>query len=245
MNLTLRDITFGYGATPLLKKISLTVAGGDFTFLLGANGSGKSTLLNLASGFLRPASGEVWLDGKNIAAWSPRARARVLAVAQQTPPPPLAFTVREIAMLGRNAYRSPFAAPDEADEAAVNKALAWLDMEKFADRAGNQLSGGERARMMLAAALAPEPQILLLDEPTAALDPAQTLNLLDVLKNLPQRPGVLMVVHDLSLVAAFAQSVVLLDRDGAIFANGATRDVFTAENITAIYGEAARFWVKK
>ncbi|GHT01407.1 histidinol-phosphatase [Planctomycetales bacterium] len=244
MNLTLRDVTFGYGKTPLLKKISLTVASGDFTFLLGANGSGKSTLLNLASGFLRPTSGAVWLDGKNIAEWSPRARARVLAVAQQTSPP-LAFTVREIAMLGRNAYRSPFAAPDAADDAAVNRALAWLDMEKFADPAGNQLSGGERARMMLAAALAQEPQILLLDEPTAALDPAQTLNLLDVLKNLPQRPGVLMVVHDLSLVAALAQNVVLLDRDGTIFANGATRDVFTAENITAIYGSAARFWVKK
>lgn len=231
-----RSITFQYDGAgePLLREISVAVAPGDFTMLLGPNGCGKSTVLKLLAGFLAVRSGEVCLDGSDLQRLPPRERARRIGVVPQEIPPVLDFTVEEMVMMGRNPRLPRLAPPGPEDLAIVRDMLERLELAPLARRPCNRLSGGERQRVLIAAALALEPDYLLLDEPTSALDPAHALRLPGILRSLPHMPGCLLTTHNLQLAARFARRIILME-NGRLRAAGTPRDVLLPENIRAVY----------
>lgn len=243
--LELDHVSFAYpGGKSLLRDLSFTLEKGDFTLLLGGNGAGKSTILALAAGRFRPQSGRILLDGTAVSAVPPRLRSQKIAtVFQQTDSAAAPdFTVYEMAMLGRDAFLPRFGAPSEADREAVKTALLRMELTALKDRAWHSLSGGERQRAALASALARKPDYLLLDEPTSAADPARRVEAMRLLSGLPERPGILIVTHDLALAKAFGKKILLL-RDGALYKAGAPETVLTRENVCAVYGPDAAFFL--
>ncbi|MCX7597951.1 MAG: ABC transporter ATP-binding protein [Armatimonadetes bacterium] len=229
-------VTVGYyPGRPVVTDLSLSVAGGSFCGIIGPNGSGKTTLLRVASGALHPQSGEVLVDGRPLGAWTRRQLARTLAVVPQLTVPPFAFTVREYVALGRTPYVAPWARLTAADVEAVDGALQATGLESLASRPVTELSGGELQQASVARALAQQPKILLLDEPTAFLDPAHCIQLLDLLARL-NRQGltILATFHDLNLAAAYCREIVAV-KGGRIFAAGSTEDVFSKDLLEELF----------
>ncbi|MGH2461573.1 MAG: ABC transporter ATP-binding protein [Chloroflexota bacterium] len=231
------DVTFGYDGTRVLDGISLELGSGSFAAVIGANGAGKTTLLNLASGTVRPEHGQVSLDGESLAGLPARERARRIAVVPQTLNVPFAFTVRELVALGRTPHLRPLRGESGDDRRAIEKALDLTDTTRFAGRTVGDLSGGERQRVILALALAQEPDLLLLDEPTASLDVSHQIAVFELVRELNRasRLTVLAALHDLNLAALYFDRIIALDR-GRILADGSPRAVLTAETIGAVYG---------
>ncbi|HET8777150.1 MAG TPA: ABC transporter ATP-binding protein [Candidatus Limnocylindria bacterium] len=209
------------GRRRVLDGASLRVDAGEMVALLGTNGSGKTTLLRVVAGTLRATGGEVRLLGRSIHAWSRRDIARRVAVLPQTTDLAAGMRVAELVALGRIPHGQSWFGADAGDADAVAAALRDADAIDLADRHADELSGGERQRALLAMALAQEPQVLLLDEPTLHLDLAHQLGLVRMLERLrATRPlTVLAVLHDLNLAAAFADRSVLL-HDGRVVAAG-------------------------
>ena len=242
MKLVGTDLGFSYGGATVLRGVSLTVETGTLTMLVGPNGSGKSTLLQLLVGFLRPERGSVALDGVDPRRMPWRARARKLAFLTQEFQSGLDFSVRETVMLGRNPHLGVFGTPGAADEAAVDAALADMELVELAGRSVNRLSGGERQRTMMAAVLAQQPECLLLDEPTSALDVRHALKLAEYLRRLREKCGILMVTHDLGLALRHADRVLLIS-SGEVVAYGSSAAVMTPENLERAYGCRAELLV--
>lgn len=240
-NLRFIDVAFHYGSVPVLDQVSLDVPTGSFVALIGANGAGKTTLLNLACGTLRPSLGHVELDGANLATLPATQRARRVALVPQSLPIPFAFTVRELVSLGRTPYLHPLRGERPDDRLAIERALEITDTARFAHRNVLELSGGERQRVILALALAQEPDLLLLDEPTANLDIAHQLAILELIREMNRvaHLTVLAAIHDLNLAALFFERIVTLDR-GRIIADGPPRAVLTPEIIGSVYGSAVQ-----
>lgn len=188
-----------------LDGVSLTVGRGALVALVGPNGAGKSTLLRALAGLIRPAAGEVTLDGAPLAALAPRARARRIAWLEQGARAAWGMTVREIAALGRLPHGDAAGAP-------VAVALASVGLDHMADRRIDRISGGEARRAMIARVLATAPEVMLLDEPCADLDPAQGFAVMRLLRR-EARSGraVVVVLHDLALAARFADRMALLE----------------------------------
>ena len=228
----LAGVAAGYpapdGTRRVLDGAHLRLERGEMVALLGANGSGKTTLLRIVAGTLAPRGGSVRLFGRPIGSWSRGEVAQRVAVLPQSMEPPSGFSVAELVALGRIPHaRSRFASVP-ADVAAVTAALRDAGAEELAGRPVNELSGGERQRVLVAMALAQEPELLLLDEPTVHLDLAHQLALVRMLERLRSaRPlTVLAVLHDLNLAAAFADRCLLLNegRVGAAGRNGSAID---------------------
>ena len=225
-----QSLTFSYQDKIILDDFSLSLEKGSFTMLLGANGSGKSTVLRLLGGFLQPKQGGVLVDGVSIHTLKHFERAQKIAVVPQNMPPVLDFTVREMVTMGRLGNIPRFAPPGKSDQKIVNEVMEKMEISPFADRMLNQLSGGERQRVILAQALAGNPDYLLLDEPTSALDPEHIFLLMQTLHEISKNTGILMVCHDLNLAWNFAKETIIL-KDSNIFLSGDTRKVLTSENI--------------
>lgn len=237
MSLRFSRVAFGYSRNRMLfDSLDLTFRRGEFSAVIGPNGSGKSTLLKLASGLLRPVSGQVLLREQDLASMPPRVRARQLAVVFQLVRNVIPYSVQEVVQLGRLAHSRWYAAYREEDRAAVRHAMEELDIARYAASPFCELSGGEQQRVLLAAALAQDPEFLLLDEPTSALDLGHKFRLLDLLKDLARERqiGIVMISHDLGLAARFARRTVLLDH-GRIVADGTPEEVITAENMEQCY----------
>lgn len=235
------EVSFGYGPVAVLDRISFDLPAGSLAALIGPNGAGKTTLLSLASGTLRPQWGAVLLDSADLARVPAWARARRIAVVPQSLTIPFAFTVREVVALGRTPYLHPLRGERTADRAAIERALELTDMARFAQRCVHDLSGGERQRVILAIALAQEPELLLLDEPTANLDVAHQLAILELVRELNRTAGltVLAAIHDLNLAALCFERILALGH-GRIVADGPPREVISASLIQALYGQAVR-----
>ena len=240
------QLQYAPDAPPVVAELSLALETGRFTGIVGPNGSGKSSLVRALSRTLKPAHGAVLLDGSDLyAAVSVRQSAQAIAVVPQDTSVSLDFSVREVVRMGRAPHLPPrpFASETQADEQCVASALRDAGIEDLAERAVTTLSGGERQRVLLARALAQQPEILLLDEPTANLDLRHQAQTLTLAQSLAHRHGkaVLAVLHDVSLAAAYCDTLVLL-HEGRIAAVGTPGDVLTAENVQAVYG--TRVWVR-
>ncbi len=235
--LVLDRVAFAYGDRQAIAGVSLALRPGRVLGLLGPNGSGKSTLLRLAAGVLRPDAGSVRLEGDELAALDRQAIARRIAVVPQGGTLPAGFTGWDVVLAGRTPHLRPLAQPGRRDEAVARRALELTDALPLADRRAGELSGGERQRLLLARALAQEPDVLLLDEPTTHLDLPHQVALLALVRRFAREDGlaVLGAFHDLNLASEYCDELALL-RDGRLVALGPPAEVLTAEGIAAVYG---------
>jgi len=236
MTLAAHDLVLGYGGAPVIDGLSLQIAAGRITVLVGANASGKSTLLRALGRLLRPGDGDVLLDGKAIASLSTREVARRLAILPQGPVAPEALTVRQLVAQGRYAHQRLMRRWSAEDEAALEDALQATDIGDLAGRPVDQLSGGQRQRAWIAMALAQQTDLLLLDEPTTYLDLAHQVSVLELIAELNLRDGrtIVMVLHDLNQAARYADQIVAL-RDGAIVATGPVAQIFTEATVRTVF----------
>jgi len=242
--LEVRNLRFGYplpagGSLEVLRGVDLRLQHGELLALLGTNGSGKTTLLRVLAGTLRGASGSIELFGRPLAEFSRGALARRVAVLPQSLELPGGFRAGELVEMGRAPHAQRRFGPSPADEEAVERALVDADALDLAHRRIEELSGGERQRVLVAMALAQEPDLLLLDEPTLHLDLAHQVALLNAIDRLRLRRGlaVVAVLHDLNLAAAFAPRVVLLSA-GVVVADGDPASVLTTERVRETFGVA-------
>ncbi len=226
------------GGRPVLDGVSAALRPGEVTAVLGPNGAGKSTLLACLAGLRRPDRGLARLDGRPVLERPARERARALAYLEQTPQIAWALDVRALVGLGRTPWTGA-RGPGVEDRAAVDAAMARTGVGGFADRPVDTLSGGERARVLLARALAGEPRWLLADEPLAGLDPGHAFDACDLFHTVATAgAGVVLTMHDLPLAARVADRVLLL-HEGRLVADGAPAEALTAARLSEVYGVAA------
>ncbi len=241
MALTIDNLTVRRGSQTILDRVSLNVLPGEVVAVLGPNGAGKSTLLKAALGLLadQPAiriNGDIRLGNTPLKGLPASERARRAAYVPQEREIAWAVDVRSLVALGRLPHRAAFAAPTGNDNDAIDRALTETGTTALSHRRATELSGGERARILIARALAQEAPLLVADEPTSGLDPAQQLALLDLLRTKAgEGTAIVLSMHDLQLAARFADRICLL-HEGRSAALGAPRDVLTRANIQAVYG---------
>jgi iron complex transport system ATP-binding protein len=221
----------------VLRGVDLAAQGGELVALVGPNGAGKSTLLRVFAGLLSPTAGSVTIGDADLRQLDRAAIARRVAVVPQVFETLFPFTVREIVALGRTARLGALGALGGSDLRAVDRALADLASTDLADRRIDRISGGERQRAVLAMALAQETEVLLLDEPTAHLDPAHQRATLEHVARLARdrRLAVVAVLHDLNLASALATRIVCLS-DGGVVRDGDPREVLTAALVREVFG---------
>ncbi|MCG3177703.1 MAG: Hemin import ATP-binding protein HmuV [Phycisphaerae bacterium] len=220
----------------VLRKVSLQALAGRLLVVIGPNGSGKTTLLRCMAGILQPAGGQILLGGASISRLPPRRLARVLGLVPQETQLAFEFTVLQVVLMGRSPHMGRFGFEGPGDLAAARDCLRLTDTLRFEDRLFDELSSGERQRVVIARALAQQPRVLLLDEPTSFLDIGHQLQIYRLLRSLAaDGMTVICVSHDLSLAAQFADEIVLL-ADGEVVATGLAEQVLTAETIASAYG---------
>lgn len=237
--LSARGVGVRLAGRRVLDAVDLSVEPGEIVAVIGANGAGKSTLLKAMAGLISPHEGAVTLGGRPLADLHARALGREIAYLPQDRTVHWPLTVRRLVALGRLPFRVRVAAPSTEDRDAVEEAMAAMDVTAFADRAVTELSGGERARVLLARALAQRPRFLVADEPTTGLDPAHGLTLFaQFVRMASQRRAVIVALHDLSLAARYCDRALLL-KGGRTLALGTARAVLTPQHLAQAYGVRA------
>ena len=234
----IKSLSYHYkGGQDVLKDVSFTVEPGQFLAILGNNGVGKSTLLKCFNHILRPHQGQVLLDGKDLLSMSAREVAKQVAFVSQNVPN-AQMTVHDVVMLGRRPYMKwGFT---EEDHTIVHNAMHRLDVEDMRGRFLNQLSGGEKQKVMLARALAQQPQVLLLDEPTSALDIQNQYQVLKMVRQICHNDQMIavVVIHDLNLALRFCDRFLLL-KDGQVYRHG-DRSILDSTALKEVYGVDAK-----
>jgi iron complex transport system ATP-binding protein len=232
-----RQITFSFNDAPVLDRVDLCLDPGRMVGVIGPNGAGKSTLVRLLSRLLSPASGSIRLNGHGLAHWRSVDLARVLAVVPQDPELPYTFTAWEMVLMGRTPYLGWMGQESERDRAIVRRAMEVTGVYHLAHRLVGQLSGGERQRIVVARALAQQPRVLLLDEPTAHLDISHQVETLSLIVRLvrEQELAALAIFHDLNLAAQYCDELVLLNL-GRVVARGVPDQVLTPSLLRRVYG---------
>jgi len=239
MNTTIlaQNIGYAYGELNVLKDISFSVKQGDFFIIIGPNGSGKTTLLKCISGILRSRTGRLELLRAPIQDYSRKSLARRIALVPQTAPVDFPFTVIEVVLMGRSPHLGILGIEHERDLKIARQAMDFTGITSLAHRKIDQLSGGEQQRVMIARAICQEPKIILLDEPTASLDLAHQVRVMDLMEQLrdEKKVTVLMVSHDINLAALYANRLMLL-KAGQIVSLGPPASVLTFRTLEEAYG---------
>ncbi len=236
-------LAFSFDSTPIIKDASLTLNPGEFVGLIGPNGAGKTTLLKMLGGLLKTGEGDLILMDKPLASYTSQGIAQIVAHVPQSTAMDFAFTVRELVLMGRSPHLGRFAWEGSADHAIADSALARMNLSDLAGRFITTLSGGERQRAFIARALAQEPQVLLLDEPTANLDVRHQLDVLETVVRLVAEEGlgVVAALHDLSLAAQFCDRLILLD-SGRVLVDDTPEAVLTPDYLEAVFGVRAQVY---
>jgi ABC-type cobalamin/Fe3+-siderophores transport system ATPase subunit len=233
--LAARGAHLAYDRRTVSRSIDASVRDGSFTVIVGPNACGKSTLLRAFARLLKPRSGSVLLDGRDIAGVPAKEAARTVGLLPQSSTAPEGITVGELVARGRYPHQGLFRQWSDADRAAVKVALDETDLSDLVDVPVDELSGGQRQRVWVATALAQQTSVLLLDEPTTFLDIAHQYDLLDLFAGLHERgTTVVAVLHDLAQAARYATDLIVM-RDGEVVATGVPADVLTAELVEAVF----------
>jgi iron complex transport system ATP-binding protein len=230
-----RKLSFAYQDRAVLFGISMSVARGEMVGILGPNGSGKTTLLKVLSG-IRDGRGEIKLNGKDISSYGRRALSKLFAVVPQENTVSFPYTVAEIVLMGRASYHSAFALEGKEDLEIARASMELTDSLLLSDRYLHELSGGEKQRVMIARALAQQPEILLLDEPSAFLDLKHQVQIFELLRrlNAERRLTIVAALHDLNLAALFFPRLIILD-EGKVHCDGSPAEVLTERTIEEVY----------
>lgn len=238
MKIGVHELVLTYGSRLVVDRVSFEVASGEMVCIVGPNGSGKSTLLRGMARLHRPQAGRVLLDEVDMRSMRSRQVARKLAILPQSPEAALDLTVRELAWRGRFPHQGPLQRPTQPDYEAVDFALRAADMRELANRALGSLSGGERQRAWIALALAQQPKVLLLDEPTSFLDIAHAAEVMNLVRRL-NRDGltVVTVLHDLVLAARYSDRIMAI-HNGSIAFDGPPREVLQPAILEPVFGIA-------
>ena len=233
----LEDISFAYETTPVLRDLSISIREQDFIGLIGPNGSGKSTLLKIMGAILKPDSGSIQFKESSLSKINKKLFAQSVSWIPQDHPMVFPFKVSEIVLMGRHPYLSPLSFESEEDFEISRSAMEITMTSQFADRYFNEISGGEKQRVMIASALAQNPEMMLLDEPTAALDLKYQIQILSILKNLNagNKMTLIMAMHDLNLASSFCNRLILLN-EGKIVRDGTPEQVLEKNILEQVYG---------
>jgi iron complex transport system ATP-binding protein len=240
VNLEVRDLSFSYGSTPILRDINFTLQGGELLGLLGPNGAGKSTLFRCILALEKQYTGKALLDGRDITAIKSAELAKIAAYVPQVHYPSFNYSVMDMVLMGAAAQGKDWALPNAAQKRAAGEALERLGMAKFRDRGFRQLSGGEQQLTLIARALAQQAKLLVMDEPTANLDYGNQIRVLSQVKQLSRQGyGIILSAHNPDHVFLFADRVLAL-HNNRIVASGVPAEALTEELITTLYGVPVR-----
>jgi iron complex transport system ATP-binding protein len=232
-----KNLSHSYGNLPVLKNLSLSIQKGDFFIIIGPNGSGKTTLMKVISGIEKYGKGRLEILGRSIKKYNRKTLAQAVALVPQMVPVDFPFSVTELVLMGRSPHLGVLGLEQEQDLKIARQAMAFTGVEDLAHRKVDQLSGGERQRVFIARAICQEPQIMLLDEPTASLDLAHQVRVMDLMERLKKERGitVVMVSHDVNLAAMYGDRLLLL-KEGRIVSMGLPEEVLTYETLEEAYG---------
>ena len=235
MKLSVKDVHFSYDRIPALEDVTLGVEEGEVMSIVGPNGSGKSTLLKCINKILKPKRGAILVKNRDVSKVGLRELARLLGYVPQSANYAFPSTVFDTVLLGRRPYVNW--GVGARDKEIVSQMLVLMGLESMALRQFNELSGGERQKVLIARALAQEPEILLLDEPTSNLDLRHQLEVLSLIYTAVKEKNIsaVMAIHDLNLASRFSDRIIFL-KEGKVYAIGEPCEVLTAENIRAVYG---------
>jgi iron complex transport system ATP-binding protein len=236
-SLEVSRLSFSYEETRVLSDLSFAVGSAEFFVVIGPNGSGKTTLMKLAAGLLKAERSAIRIMGKDIRAYGRKELARRIAFVPQLVPTDFPFTVFEVVLFGRAPHQGSFGLESRDDLRLAEQAMAFTEVGHLARRRMDQLSGGERQRVFIARAICQEPEIMILDEPTASLDIAHQMRIMDLMEKMKgeKRITVIMVSHDVNLAAMYADTLLLL-QDGRLAEWGAPEDVLRYETLERVYG---------
>ena len=230
------DLHFSYGKRPVLDGVSFDLYQGEYVCILGANGCGKTTLLKTMLAFLRPQKGHVRLYGQDVHRMDERSLAQKIAYIPQTHTPPFPFTVLDVVLLGRTPHLSRMCQPTSKDLDIARQAMDRLGISAYADRCYTELSGGQRQMVMIARALTQQPNLLMMDEPTASLDFGNQYLVLEQMRQLAQEGmGVLMVTHNPDHALYCADRIIAMG-EGRIISMGEASGVVTEPTMERLYG---------
>jgi iron complex transport system ATP-binding protein len=236
MNIEVKDLSCGYGAKVLLEGLNLILSRGEILCILGPNGVGKTTFFKTIQGFLKPITGEVYINNTLLSRLSRRELAQLIAYVPQVHGHPFSYSARDMVLMGRTPYLNTLSAPGKRDYAVCREVMEQLGIAHLADRCYSQLSGGEQQMVLIARAMAQEPTFLMMDEPTSNLDYGNQMHLLRQMSTLRDTGlGIMMITHSPDQAFFCADNVALFYRDRRVQA-GATATVLTEDSLKEAYG---------
>ncbi|MDH5762815.1 MAG: ABC transporter ATP-binding protein [Nitrospinota bacterium] len=234
--ITTQGLTFAYTEEPVLRDVSLNIQAGEFTGVIGPNGSGKSTLLKLIGGILPVSPNTVFFKNHELGHYKKRDLAISIAWIPQEKQMAFSFKVIDIVLMGRHPYLSPLSFEGKNDYQIAADAMRQTQVLQFAQRNFNEISGGEKQRVMIASAISQNPEVMLLDEPTSALDIKYQMEILNILKQLNEQENktIVLAMHDLHLASKFCKRLILL-KEGSVFCEGSPEEVLKKEILEEVY----------